>query len=644
MPTSADVQHYQRELAAEGIVLGAEVLTFNWLVRAIAEATGVRARVLGPVARERVVRAAVADTRLEVLARSAAAPGFAAAAGALFAELGRSLVGPARFAQALRDWPEAPAHAGELAALFSAYHRRLERLGAVDGEGLARAALDALRERPAAWGARPVFLYGFDDLTPLQRDAVETLARHADVCVALAYEPGRAAFADRAATVELLKPLAERHELLEDRSEHYAANARDALHHLERGLFEPAAGRRPPNGAVRLLEAGGERAEAELVAAEILELTGSGVLPEDIAVLVRGGAAEAGVLGQVLESYGVPVSLERRIPLGRTRLGAGVLAGARAALPGGTAADVLTWLRTPGRLADPDAADALEAHVRRAELTTAAEARRAMARSTARPPTRGRGSRRRRRSSRWPPRRATARRRSSTRWSPRRRRSGPRRTGAPRPCSAPTRRPTPARRPRCARRPTSCARLAAADPALAGAPQELLGGARRRAGARAGGRGRGAGRRPARHPRAPLPRRLRLRPAGGRLPAPPDAGAVPRRRRAHLAGPRHRARARRATRTSSRASATCSTRRSRAPRRCCSSPSARPTRRATRCSRRRSSTTSARCSPTSCGRAAGGGCSARSRGRRRRRRRRTSCGARAPWPRSCPSRRRSGRR
>ena len=81
VPTPADAQHYQRELAAEGIVIGAEVVTFSWLVRGIAEATGVGARVLGPVARERVVRAAVADTRLEVLARSAAAPGFAGAAG-----------------------------------------------------------------------------------------------------------------------------------------------------------------------------------------------------------------------------------------------------------------------------------------------------------------------------------------------------------------------------------------------------------------------------------------------------------------------------------------------------------------------------------------------------------------------------------
>ena len=378
VPTPADADHYRRELASQGMVLGADVATFSGLVRMVAEATGVRPKVLGRVARERVVRAAVAGTRLQALERSAAAPGFAAAAGALFAELGRSLVGPARFTRAARDWVatgEAPAHAEELAALYSAYHRRLERLGVVDREGLARAALDALRERPAAWGGRPVFLYGFDDLTPLQHDAVETLARHAEVCVALAYEPGRAAFAGRAATVELLKPLADRHELLADRSEHYAPAARAALHHLERSLFEPGAGRVTPNGAVRLLEAGGERAEAELVAAAVLELTGAGMLPDDIAVLVRGGAGEAEVPAQVLEDYGVPVSFDRRIPFGRTRLGAGVLAAARAALPGGTATDLLTWLRTPGRLTDPATADRLEIRIRRAELDreTAAE-------------------------------------------------------------------------------------------------------------------------------------------------------------------------------------------------------------------------------------------------------------------------------
>src|SRR5215216_1302334 len=62
------------------------------------------ARPRGSVARERVVRAAIAEVPLRALARSAATPGFAAAAGALFAELQRSLVTPARFTSALRAW------------------------------------------------------------------------------------------------------------------------------------------------------------------------------------------------------------------------------------------------------------------------------------------------------------------------------------------------------------------------------------------------------------------------------------------------------------------------------------------------------------------------------------------------------------
>jgi superfamily I DNA/RNA helicase len=381
VPTSADVDHYRRELAAAGIVFGAEVLTFRRLIGEIAAAAGLHGRPLGPVARDRVVRAAVRDTHLRVLAASARAPGFTAAAGDLFAELGRTMVAPARFTRALRGWAaggEAPAHAEELAALYSAYHRRLEALGRRDEQGHARAALDALRERPAAWGARPVLLYGFDDLDPLQLDAVETLAgrAEAEVWVALPYEPGRAAFAGHAATVELLKPLAERHVVLDDRSEHYAAPARRALHHLERRLFEGGGEPCPPNGAVRLLEAGGERAEAELVAAEVLELMREGVAPEDIAVLVREGGAAVEVLAAGLADYGVPVAPDARLQLARTRLGAGVLAFARAALPGGMAADVIAWLRTPGKLADPDAADALDARARRSEAATAADARR----------------------------------------------------------------------------------------------------------------------------------------------------------------------------------------------------------------------------------------------------------------------------
>jgi RecB family exonuclease len=374
VPRSADVDHYSRELADAGIVLGAEVTTFRGLIREIAAAAGVRGRVVGDVARERLVRAAISDVSLEALHASARAPGFADALGSFFAELGRSLISAPRFAKAVRDWDDAPAHAPELAALLLAYHRRLETLGAVDAEGHARAALDGLRAAPAAWRDRPVFLYGFDDLTPLQADAVESLARAADVCLALPYEPGREAFKGRAGTVESLRPLADEHVDLDERSEHYAAPGRGALHHLERSLFEPAAAQVDPNGAVRLLEAGGERAEAELVAAAILELLARGMLPDDIAVLVRDGAAAAGTLAHGLADYGVPVSRDFEVPFSRTRLGAGLLAAARAARPGGTREDLLRWLRTPGR-ADTAALDAFEARVLRTEPPSAAAAR-----------------------------------------------------------------------------------------------------------------------------------------------------------------------------------------------------------------------------------------------------------------------------
>ncbi len=381
VPTSADVGHYTRELAGAGLVFGAEVTTFPRLMRDLARAAGVGTRTLGPLARDRVVRAALGDVELSVLAPSAGAPGFPAALGDLFAELQSALAGPARVGAAVRAWVAAgtaPPYARELAALYSAYHRRLEELGATDAEGLVRVALDAFRADPGAWGARPLFLYGFDELTAPQLDVVETLVRRTatEVCVALPYEPGRAALAGSAATVELLKPLAGEHKVLAPRSEHYAESARGALHHLERGLFEPNPAPVPPNGAVRLLEAGGERAEAELVAASVLELLRDGMAPEDVAVLVRGASA-TDLFAQVLDDYGVPVARDRRALLSRTRLGGGVLAFARAALPGGTAADVVRWLRTPGKLADPGAADRLEVVVRRRELRTAAQARRA---------------------------------------------------------------------------------------------------------------------------------------------------------------------------------------------------------------------------------------------------------------------------
>lgn len=384
VPTSADVEHYQRELAESGIVFGAEVRTFSRLIALIAERTGVRGRPLGAVARERVVRATISDARLKRLARSAASAGFAHAAGSLFAELQRELVTPSRLRAALRAWQAEGdagrcAEAAEAARLYADYVTRLEALGAYDEEGFAWAALDALRRAPLDWGGRPVLFYGFDDLTRTELDAVETLVRHAeaDVLVSLPYEAGRAAFGGRATTVELLRPLAAEHVALPERSDHYAPDSRSALHHLERNLFEPAPAPAADHAGVLLLEAGGERAEAELVAAEVLNLLRGGTPAGGIAVLSRSGAGGQDLLAQILEGYGLPVARRRQVPLSSTRLGAGLLALVALSVGDGEPADLLRWLRTPGVLASSAPVDALEVAVMRGGADDVAAARRA---------------------------------------------------------------------------------------------------------------------------------------------------------------------------------------------------------------------------------------------------------------------------
>jgi ATP-dependent helicase/DNAse subunit B len=387
VPTFGDVERYRSELAAGGVVFGAEVVQFAWLVEEVARRGGVRGRPLGSLARARVAAAAVGRTGLRSLARSAATQGFVRELLRLVDELEERRVTPQRLTQALRAWAAADAgrlaYADEVAALYGAYRRALERLNRLDAPLYAAAALDALRERPAAWGATPVYFYGFDDLLPLQRDAVETLAATgADVTLSLSYEPGRMAFAGRATTFAELRREDVRHQPLKPRAEHYAPAARDALHHLERGLFELAGDQLfdpapvDPGDAVTLLQGGGERAELELVAAEIARLVAEeGMAPEEIAVVLRRPRDVAALLVEVFAAFGVPVALTRDVAFGHTGLGRGLVALLRCALVDGSAENLLAWLRTPGLLKQPELADRLEAKARQAGARSADAAR-----------------------------------------------------------------------------------------------------------------------------------------------------------------------------------------------------------------------------------------------------------------------------
>jgi ATP-dependent helicase/DNAse subunit B len=384
VPAFQDVEHAQRELAERGAVFGASVLRFDWLFREIARRAGHSERVASEVQRELIVEEAVRRARLELLVESAEQPGFVRAAARFVAEMGRSRVETSRFAQALRAWADGgprARYAEEVAAIYRGYRDGLEAAGLVDSELFAWHALDALRQAPERWRATPVFVYGFDDFDPLQLDALETIGSErlcrADVSISLPHEPGRAAFRAVASAHQNLLGLGATEKQLPPVDDHYAPESRAALHHTERRLFEDGADRIEAGDAISFHVAGGQRAEIELAGARLLELLRAGVAPGDMAVVLRRPGDYASLLEQVFGAYGIPFSLDRRVRLGHTGLGRGLIALVRcAALPQEASADdLLAWLRTPGLLDKPGLADRLESRVRRDGAHSAEQAR-----------------------------------------------------------------------------------------------------------------------------------------------------------------------------------------------------------------------------------------------------------------------------
>jgi ATP-dependent helicase/DNAse subunit B len=417
VPAFTDVEHAQRELAQRGAIFGAEVLRFDRLFREIARRGGYGARVASELQRELIVEAAIERARLELLAESAARPGFVRAAARFVAELNGAVhgLGPPRFTSALRAWAgDGPRrrYADELAALYRCYRDGLERAELVDRELFRWNALDALSRTPERWRSTPLFVYGFDDFTVQELAALETVSKAgADVLVSLPFEPGREAFKATAGIQAELIALGASVTALDPLSDHYAPESRQQLHRLERELYElsrqievPAGGhgamanggpasagagapadraaaidlggeRDTRGAAVVEHSAGGERAEVELAAAELLRLLRDGTPAGDVAVVFRDPERYASLLEQVFGAYGIPYSIDRSLAFGHTSLGRGLLALVRCALLDGSAEDLLAWLRTPGKLDQPILADRLEATVRREGATTAQAAR-----------------------------------------------------------------------------------------------------------------------------------------------------------------------------------------------------------------------------------------------------------------------------
>jgi ATP-dependent helicase/DNAse subunit B len=334
VPNRSDVDSVERELLSScGALLDGQIGTFDDLFRRLARDGGEHRPVATDAQRALIVRRALGRARLNGWTRSARFTGFADALSAALGELESGLVDPGELD-------------GDLAGLYGEYRAELDRLGLWDRDLERRAAAERLGGELGAWDGRPVFAYGFEDLSGAQWALLEALAGRAEVTVSLPYEPGRPAFASLERTAADLSELARpRIEELAPRPEARPT----ALAHLERALFSAttAAAEAPAiDGALRFFEGAGRRGTLERVAEELLALIRGGTRPEEIALVCPRIERYRAPLETALGSLGVPYAIEDRIRFDQTELGRALLSLLRFAWQGGGRGELYGFLRS----------------------------------------------------------------------------------------------------------------------------------------------------------------------------------------------------------------------------------------------------------------------------------------------------------
>jgi ATP-dependent helicase/DNAse subunit B len=373
VPTLDDVYAFERELCANGAILGADVMTFGGLFSTVATKGGAPpGAILTPAQRLGAVAAAASERRAEMgpLRGSVAQPGFPPALERLFDELQGAGLEPANV-EAAAGTLEGSAYLGDVATLFAGYARVRDGLGTVDPHVVAREAIELLQADPSFW-RRPVFLYGLDDLTRNQLDLIRALAPAVEVNVALPFERGHSALEERNGA--LLEALAEIGISSVEETHADPANTESPLlFHLERsfGVAEPE--RQTVDESLVFLRSAGERGEAEAIASEIARLLAAGTDPEQIAVVVRNPGRRGPLIASVLESYGIPTALEAEVPAPTTSVGGSLIALLEAVLGTGRASDLMRFLRGPSGVS-PGRVDWFERRLRRDRVQTAAAA------------------------------------------------------------------------------------------------------------------------------------------------------------------------------------------------------------------------------------------------------------------------------
>lgn len=306
--------HRQR-LLPHGTQPGLVAGTFAHVARVLARAGGARLRLASQAARATALRAAlraeVAAERLPRFSGVATKRGLVEEALRLIGELRAGAIDPERLAGA-----GVTPYDAELAAIYRAYLKALDRLGMTDEDGLIVRARDLVASNPRLTHHLDLLVVdGFDQMTPVQVSLAQALARRAGrALITLTGETSeRPAHQRFARTLEALRAA-----LPEARVVHLPRRAAfvPALEHIESHLFtlDPVP-RADAGGAVMIIGAPDREREVRAALRRVRALLADGAAPEEVALLYRRGDHYPALVREVAREYGLPVAVYEGRPL-----------------------------------------------------------------------------------------------------------------------------------------------------------------------------------------------------------------------------------------------------------------------------------------------------------------------------------------
>lgn len=347
---------------APGAIVGGRIMHFRDLCREILIQAGEPvAENASELQRQHFVRKALHREWPHLAGRLEDQPGLAVSVLDLIDEFSAEMIDPTTLEDRVKK-----SGLRSLEPLVGVYAAYLDLL--VDKAGLSDGPRDADRALKAVsgtWGERPLFVAGFDDMTPQQLETIRRIAvdAGAEVTVAVAHEQDNPALDWTNELVASLREDARGTVLTEQPTfRDPASGSHDpVLRELEQRFLKPTDGTHPmvASEAVTVMRSSGARNEAEAIGAEIARLIKGGVGPGEIAVAVSSPAVNGPLIRDVLTRYAIPVALESETAARDTTAGQTILSILSAIAPGSGPDPMLTWLRSPLG-PDPEAVDEAE--------------------------------------------------------------------------------------------------------------------------------------------------------------------------------------------------------------------------------------------------------------------------------------------